>query len=60
MNIIFLTLISFDSIKEHNIYTDLLSEFIKNNHNLYVISPVEKREKQKTHLTKEDNAQKYL
>lgn len=43
MNILFLTLLDFDSIDEHNIYTDLLREFCRHNHNVYVISPVERR-----------------
>ena len=55
MNVLFLTLLSFDSIKEHNIYTDLLREFVKDEHRVYVISPVEKRQEQKTHLIKEEN-----
>lgn len=55
MNILFLTLLSFDSIKERNIYTDLLREFVKNGHQVYVISPVEKRQRQKTHQIQEEN-----
>lgn len=56
MNILFLTLIDFDSLQERNIYTDLLREFIKNKHEIYAISPVEKRNKIKTHITKENHA----
>lgn len=56
MNVLFLTLIGFDSLQEKNIYTDLLREFAKNGHQLYVISPVEKRSHLKTHLIKEENA----
>ena len=55
MNVLFLTLLSFDSIKEHNIYTDLLREFVKNEHHVYAVSPVEKHQKQDTHLIKEEN-----
>lgn len=43
MNVLFLSLSDFVSIDERNIYTDLLREFWKAGHNLYVISPVEKR-----------------
>lgn len=56
MNVLFLTLLDFDSIDERNIYTDLLREFAKHGHNLFVISPVEKRKKQKTRLLKTDKA----
>lgn len=56
MNILFLTLLSFDSLQERTIYTDLLREFVKNEHKIYAISPVEKRQKQKTHIVREGNA----
>ena len=56
MNILFLTLIDFDSLDERNIYTDLLREFTKHGHALYVISPVEKRKNQETKVLKTDKA----
>ena len=56
MNILFLTLLSFDSLQERTLYTDLLREFVKNNHNVYAISPVEKRQKTGTHIIRENNA----
>lgn len=56
MNVLFLTLLDFDSLKEHNIYTDLLREFVKNGHKVCAISPVEKRKGIKTHIIKEKNA----
>lgn len=43
MNLLFLTLLDFDSINEHNIYTDLLREFCKHGHQVYVISPIERK-----------------
>ena len=55
MNIFFLTLLSFDSIDERNIYTDLLREFVKNGHHVYAISPVEKRYNKQTSLTEKEN-----
>lgn len=36
MNVLFLTLLSFDSIQERNIYTNLLREFAKNGHASYL------------------------
>lgn len=56
MNVLFLTLLDFDSLDERNIYTDLLREFAKHGHNLFVISPVEKRKKQETRLLETDKA----
>ena len=56
MNVLFLTLLDFESLQEKNIYTDLLREFVKNGHHVYAISPVEKRQNQATHLIEEENA----
>lgn len=43
MKLLFLTLLNFDSIEEHNLYTDLLREFYRHGHDIYVVSPVERR-----------------
>ena len=43
MNILFLTQLDFSSLDESNIYTDLLREFVHNGHQVYVVSPIEKR-----------------
>lgn len=56
MNLLFLTLLDFNSLNEKNIYTDLLREFQKNGHNVSVISPIEKRKKKNTYLIKEEKA----
>lgn len=56
MNVLFLTLVDFESIDDRNIYTDLLRVFVNNGHNVYAISPVEKRKRIKTCLVKEENA----
>lgn len=50
MNVIFLTLLDFQSYSERNIYCDLLREFSKNGHEVYCISPTEKRTGAETHL----------
>ena len=55
MNILFLTLLDFESIEEHNIYTDLLRKFSQYGHNIYAISPIERRKQQNTHLIKEND-----
>jgi len=56
VNILFLTLSDFTSVNERNLYTDLLRTFVKNNHKVYAISPVERKQKQKTHIIQEENA----
>lgn len=56
MNVLFLTLLDFNSLEERNIYTDLLREFTKRNHQVFVISPVERRKNQDTKVVKEKNA----
>lgn len=43
MNILFLTLLDFESLEEKNIYTDLLREFVKNEHKVCAISPIERK-----------------
>lgn len=55
MNILFLTLLDFESLEERNIYTDLLREFKKNNHKVYVISPTERRNHKPTELIQRNN-----
>lgn len=50
MNVLFLSLLDFDTFDERNIYSDLLREFIKNGHRVCCISPVEKRKKQDTSM----------
>ena len=55
MNLLFLTLLDFESLKERNLYTDLLREFKNNGHNLYVISPIERKRKKSTYITQEEN-----
>ena len=57
MNILFLTLLDFSTTKESGIYTDLMREFVKEGHNLYIISPSEKRKKVTTTLIEEENTQ---
>ena len=43
MNVLFLTLLDFSTLDESGIYTDLMREFIKDKHKVYIISPTEKR-----------------
>lgn len=50
MNILFLTLLDFNTFYERNIYCDLLREFIKNGDCVYCISPTERRNEVQTHF----------
>lgn len=59
MKILFLSLIDFDSLNTRGIYTDLLREFIRKNHEVFAISPVEKRKNEETHII-DDNGCKIL
>ena len=57
MKILFLTLAKIDSIDEKSIYTDLLRKFRNEGHKITVISPIERRFKKRTELTKETDCQ---
>lgn len=50
MKILFLTLSRISSIDERGIYTDLLRKFRNKGHNLYIVSPTERRYGQRTKL----------
>ncbi|MDR0606679.1 MAG: glycosyltransferase family 4 protein [Bacteroidales bacterium] len=43
MRVLFLSLLDFESLDERNIYTDLLRQFVKNDHEVSIISPIERR-----------------
>lgn len=53
MNILFLT-IAYPKTGEHNIYSDLMVEFKRNNHSVYVVCSNEKRHNKDTYLSIED------
>jgi len=57
MNILFLTMYHICDLNNHGIYEDLLREFVKHKHNIYVISPVERRYNSDTVLHINDNIQ---
>lgn len=50
MRLLFISLLDFNTFDDRNIYTDLLRELIKNGHDVYCISPAERRTGTKTHL----------
>lgn len=43
MNVLFITLVDMRTITAHGIYTDLMREFVKNGHEVYIVSPSERR-----------------
>ena len=53
MKILFLTLSGISSIEERDIYTDLMRKFRDKGHSLYIVSPTERRNGQRTKLKKE-------
>ena len=44
MNILFLTITKIRDPKQHTLYADLMREFARNGHDVYIFSPVEKKE----------------
>lgn len=56
MNVLFLSLETFESIYANDMYADLLRQFCMNGHQVYSISPVERRTHGTTHLVEEENS----
>ena len=56
MNVLFLSLSMYDTLEQHNIYTDLLREFKKNGDKIYAVCPVQRRTNKPTNLIEEENA----
>ena len=50
-----MTLVDIKTIYANGIYTDLIRMFDANGHNMYVISPVERRRGGKTHVIRQNN-----
>lgn len=57
MNILFLSLAGVCSVKNRGIYTDLLREFIRNGHRIYIFSPIEQIGKKEDPVIQETGAQ---
>jgi len=55
MNVLFITLEDVKDINDHGISKDLYREFIKNGHYVYIVSPIERRNGEKTRLIINDN-----
>ena len=56
MNVLFLSLSDLNSLNQRGIYIDLLREFWKQGHKLYVIAPTERRNKKNTCVLHTDKA----
>lgn len=56
MNILFLTIGRFESIEAHSIYADLLRCFRNHGHEVYIITPYEKKTGKKTELVEANGA----
>ena len=56
MNVLFLSLGRYWTIKESEGYTDLLREFICHGDKVYILSPTERREGKNTQLIEEENS----
>ncbi len=53
MNVLFLTLMEINDFSQTGIYPDLINEFAKNGHDIYVVSPCEEKKKNKYQLLRE-------
>lgn len=59
MNVLFISISSLPHVSEHGISLDLIREFRRHGHNVYIICALEKRENQETNI-KEENGCKIL
>ena len=56
MNVLFLSLGKYKTVYQPGIYTDLLRTFVQNGHRVYLLSPVEKRDREKPCVLEEEGA----
>lgn len=56
MKVLFLTLLTTKDINDRGLYNDLLRTFVKHGHEVFVISPIERRNKKSTQIIKTSNA----
>jgi glycosyltransferase involved in cell wall biosynthesis len=54
MNVLFLTLIRITDVNDRGIYNDLIREFRAKGHRVFIVSPTERKFKQKTGLYEQD------
>jgi glycosyltransferase involved in cell wall biosynthesis len=56
VKVLFITLVATKDINNRGLYNDLLRKFAEHGHDIYVVAPTERRNKQQTHLIKTNNA----
>ena len=54
MNVLFISISSLPHVSEHGISLDLIHEFKRHGHNMYIICALEKRDNQETYIAEED------
>lgn len=54
MNVLFISISSLPHVSEHGISLDLIHEFRRQGHNMYIICALEKRDNQETYIAEED------
>lgn len=57
MNVLFLTLARINDIEDRGIYNDLLREFIKEGHHVFIVNPIERKFKKQTFVRSGSNYQ---
>ena len=55
MNILFVTIIKINSINDRGVYPDLLRKFLHEGHKIYIVTPLERRYRQKSTIERQDN-----
>ena len=53
MKVLFLSISSFPHVSEHSISLDLLHEFVRGGHDVYIVAGMEKKENRETYLAEE-------
>ena len=54
MNILFLTMSKMPTLEQRGIYTDLMRKFRQDGHNVYIVTPTERRDGRKTSVLEEN------
>jgi glycosyltransferase involved in cell wall biosynthesis len=55
MNVLFLTIVKINDISDRGVYPDLMRKFRNEGHNVFIVTPLERRYKQRTTLIKTNN-----
>ncbi len=55
MNILFLTIVRINDISDRGVYPDLMRKFRREGHNVFIVSPLERRYRQETTLFNKEN-----